>query len=479
MAIQYPNFVADPNSVPKRDPLGNFARGYQLAMAPRKERLDRQTKEAALEGLQNQNKFYPQLQQQALDKGAMEAEWFPKNQQAAYNQAVASANAANANAAYSNEQTRDAQIERQKAQAFYNMLSGSSAPPSATPAPQASAGAPQFAPTNGPQTMPAPVAGMPGTQNAQPQAGTMGAPSAQPMSTPQQGQVVSEGNKNLYHIDDLYDQNPQYKDMFEKKGLTKTVKNQVNPKTGQLMTITTYPSGKQIATSAQVGPGIEDQAFEKQLGTDRAGSYKKYTEGIGSSMQLQNNIARIKDLMQNPDFMNAVGPVNATLNRALGGDASKLTGEIGVLTGNMQAEVANTLGSQAPKARLAMAKLMKADVNDTADVFAGKTLATDVLSQWNRDYNSYMAQAIRSGKTEDEAMQAAPKVMNWQKYQNEMENRVNTGKLASQLRDSGKSIQYKDASPYVKVPSPSGDVYIPVSNYNAYMKDYQKQGAPK
>ena len=495
MAIQYPDFRADPNSVPNAGGwegiVSSTQKGYMLSQLPAKMRMERDAQAAALQQLQMQNEYYPKVQEQALQKGAMENEWFPKNQQASYDQSVAStdyaktqnrlapitaqasANSANASAAYSNEQTRGAATERQRQQAFYNMLAGGgNAQPGGAPAPQQNmgtpgqGGAPQFAPTNGPQTMPAPVTGVPGSQM---------------QSAPPQGQVVNEGNKNLYNIDALYDKNPQYKDMFEKQGLTKTVKNEVNPKTGQLMNITTYPSGKQVATSSQVGPSAGDTAFDTQLGTDRAASYKKYTEGIGSSIQLQNNIARIKDLMQNPDFMNSVGPVNSTLNRALGGDASKLTGEIGVLTGNMQAEVANTLGSQAPKARLQMAKLMKADVKDTSDVFAGKMLATDVLSQWNKDYSSYMAQAVRSGKTEDEAMQAAPKAMNWQKYETEMENRVNTGKLASQLRDSGKSIQYKDSVPWVEVPkiknSPTdeGTGHVPVSNYNDYMAAYNKQ----
>lgn len=499
MAIQYPNFMADPNSVPKKDPLGNFARGYQIAMAPKQMRLDMQNKQAQLEQTQLQNQYYPKIQDLALQKGAMENEWYPKIQQAGLNQQQASTNFLNtenqwypktaqaninqSNAATnaSNQNTRNAQLESQRQQAFYDMLAGGGT------------SQPQPAPSQPAQgdsvSMPAPNRQyQPGRGGAPyaPQQASMGAPQQQPTPQPQQdapqqqGQVINEGNRNLYNIDALYDKNPQYEAMFKKNGLTKTTKNVTNPTTGQLITITTYPSGKQVATSAQVGSSTEDNAFNKQMGTDRAKAYTKYTDAMSSNVKIKNDIESLKSIAENPDFLNAVGPVNSYLAKTMGhSKAAALTGQINAITGNMQAEVANTLGSQAPRARIQMAKLLKPDASDTADVYAGKLAANDVLTKWMSDYNSYMAQSVRTGKPEDEAVKQAAKDLNWDKYQSDIEKRVDTGKLASKLRSSGMPIQYQDSVPYVRVPSTSGDIYIPVSNYNSYIQEYQQQGAVK
>jgi hypothetical protein len=502
MPVNYPSFMADPNAVPKMtgpsDLLTNIARGYQIANAPKQMQLANQLKQAQLTGMQQQNAYYPRMQEQSLAEGQQRLDWTPKLNQSTLDAqsastdytktqnrlapatAQANINQSNAAAGLTTEQAKAARTSRLRDEAFFNILSGGAGGNAGAPSPAPSTGGPSYL-GGGTPAPGATNAGAPSANAATGSAAAGGSILDSILASDPNAKVTNPGNSGSYNIDELYMKYPQYRKQFEDQGYKIKTDNQVNPTTGQLMTITTLPSGRQISTSAQVGPGIEDQAFQKQIGTDRAAAYKKYTDAFGSNVQLQNNVSQLKDILQNPDFVNAVGPANAALNRVMGnGNAGKLTGEIGVLTGNMQAAVANTLGTQAPKARLAMAKLLKADPTDPADVFAGKLVANDVLTKWMGDYNSYMASAIRDGKSEDEALKSAPKSLGWDKYEREIESRVNTGKLASQLRDRGAAIQYKDATPYVKVPSADGQgAYVPVSNYNQYMADYNKkmQGA--
>lgn len=487
MAIQYPDFRADPNAVPNAGGwegiINSAQKGYILSQLPAQMRTQRDLQAAQLQKTQQENEWFPKNQQAAYDQALASTEYSKTQNRLAPITAQASANAANANAAYSNEQTKDAQIERQRAQAFYNMLTnGGNAQPGGAPAPQAnlggpapiyqpgnsgaplaspapnSGGSPQFAPTNGPQTMPAPVVGAPGQDIAQ------------------QGKITNPGNPKKYYLDNLFDSHPEYEDYFNKLDMKKTVKNEVNPKTGQLMTITTYPSGKQISSSAQVGPGIENQAFEKQMGTDRATAYKDYTKSLGETVKLQTDIDSIQSQLMSPDFMNSVGPATTGINKLMGSGASaKLMGDLGVSTASMQAQVAATMGSQAPKSRIQFAASLKPAITDRPDVFVGKLEAVNRTNQWLKDYNAYISKQLLDGKTEQEAILGAEKAIPWDKYKKNMDSAVKTGELTSQLRDRGAKLQYADNTPWVEVPSlddPTKKTFIQVSDYNDYLKDY-------
>lgn len=57
-------------------------------------------------------------------------------------------------------------------------------------------------------------------------------------------QLISPGNSSLYHIDQKYDQYPQYRQEFEKNGYKKTQDIKTDAKTGQSVITTKYPSGK-------------------------------------------------------------------------------------------------------------------------------------------------------------------------------------------------------------------------------------------
>ncbi len=69
-------------------------------------------------------------------------------------------------------------------------------------------------------------------------------------------QLASEGDPNLYHIDQMYDQYPWFRKKLEKEGYKKTQTTKYDPKTGTTTTITTSPSGKtEISTISGGGNG--------------------------------------------------------------------------------------------------------------------------------------------------------------------------------------------------------------------------------
>ena len=74
MAIQYPDFNADPNAVPKiggwPEFIKSFQQGYQLSQMPQQMRMKQAMMQAQLQHQQDENRYYPQQQQQALDLGA-------------------------------------------------------------------------------------------------------------------------------------------------------------------------------------------------------------------------------------------------------------------------------------------------------------------------------------------------------------------------------------------------------------------------
>ena len=92
--------------------------------------------------------------------------------------------------------------------------------------------------------------------------------SASPLTppSPQKSQtVINEGNPNLYNIDALYQQNPQFRDYFNKMGLKLSRQVKQSPETGQVFYETTYPSGKTVVEAIQVGKSPEARERDKQF----------------------------------------------------------------------------------------------------------------------------------------------------------------------------------------------------------------------
>mgnify|MGYP001564382175 CR=1 FL=1 len=56
--------------------------------------------------------------------------------------------------------------------------------------------------------------------------------------------ILEQGNPNLYKIDDMYDNYPQFRKQLESKGFKKTQTVKFDPKTGMTSVLTQYPSGK-------------------------------------------------------------------------------------------------------------------------------------------------------------------------------------------------------------------------------------------
>lgn len=93
MAIQYPDFRADSNAVPKINGwpgvIDSLQKGYMISQLPAQMKMQKQLQSAQLEQAQQQNYYYPQQQQLAIQKGQMENQYYPQLTQAQLDQSNA------------------------------------------------------------------------------------------------------------------------------------------------------------------------------------------------------------------------------------------------------------------------------------------------------------------------------------------------------------------------------------------------------
>lgn len=70
--------------------------------------------------------------------------------------------------------------------------------------------------------------------------------------------IIEKGSPDLYHIDRIYEEHPEFRDKLEKKGFTKKQVVKFDPKTGTSSIITTYPS-KKVEMKVIKGSGSDKQ----------------------------------------------------------------------------------------------------------------------------------------------------------------------------------------------------------------------------
>lgn len=86
MAIQYPSFTADPNSVPKINGLpgliDSVQKGYQLSQLPDQLKMQQQLQAAKLQQAQQQSYYYPKQQEAELQGKLLQNQYYPQMQNA-------------------------------------------------------------------------------------------------------------------------------------------------------------------------------------------------------------------------------------------------------------------------------------------------------------------------------------------------------------------------------------------------------------
>ncbi len=501
MAIQYPSFDADPNAVPQLSKMPTIFEGIQKGIAignlPRQLRMQREQAAANLEQTQLQNKYYPLVQQQALDKGAIDLKYLPADyqsrirgqnnsadltaQQAAWLPKLDSAQIADylSRARYTNTQT-DTANEDLKTQRAFNALMANGVPDNSQQVQSSSA--PQPMPSYIPGSGQAPFA--PQAQQAPQSAQSMGAPpsaqSSQDNSGGIQGQVVDQGNPSLYNVDKIAMQYPQYGALLKKYGVNpiKTT-TQINDKTGAAVVTTTMPSGKTFVHSVPVS-SIQGSIISTP------GDQAAYTNAVNdnnAARNVQSQLEQLAHIMNNVDFDNVTGPVNQWLPKIPGmtsDQVSKIYGQFNTTSNDLQATFASTLTKRgATNNALNLAARAKVAPSDTAPVARGKLEALNTGNKWKMDYTEALGRNLHSGMSYFDAAKAAEEQVPFTKYQGEMETYLDEGEAggkiakynenipkAKQIEMTWKADKFGNELPYVKAQTKTGKhILVPASQY--------------
>lgn len=513
MAIQYPDFRADPNSVPNaggwQNVISNVQKGYMLSQLPAQMKMQRALQQAQLQKAQQDVYYNPQIQesQLGLQRAQTEGETlknkaFPELNAAQLKQLAAETGLAQANTGYAQANTQEsrartgligaqtgaANLELQKQRAFLSMLGGpgggaTQGAPQPVPQPMQS---PQYQPGQGQapisnQSTQIPTQMMP---QGQPQ------PQSNPMMAPQQGMqagqpqqngqpnivVTNPGNPALYDVDQKYYDNPWARGEFNKYGYNQKVDTKVDPSTGMAITTTTWPSGK---TTVSTTPVLDNVAIQQQkaIGQQIGKDYSTYVNDLNTTTKIQSNLNGLIDIANDPNFLNATGPVTSFLSGKWGkGSAQDLTSKIDVYAGQIQADMANSIQGNAAKAKLAFVRNIKPSSSDPTDVYFGKVEALNNANKWLQDYSSYVSESMRKGMPEDVAIRNADKAVPWDKYKAESDAMLKNTRLATQYKRQKLPVSYVDNGqgskmPVVMVMDKSGQRHgVPVDQYETYMR---------
>jgi hypothetical protein len=483
MAISYPDFSADPNSVPKINGIpgiiDGIQKGYMLAQLPEKMRNEREQMRLSTERAQMENQYYPQMQKAQI--GEL--------------QGRSSLYAA---------QGQSAQIDAQQKRALYDALQRMSQQPAqqgyGAPAPQpASQGGYAQPPQSGmppqdygkfnllnglvDQARQSPggggyynsSAGSPAQSNA-PSGGYYNSPAQQGYGAPQ---VVDPGDPSLYNIDELYRQNPMLRGQLNDMGFKKTTDTQIDPN-GRIISTTVYPSGKKESYST--GPTVEQAEYLKERGKGNAAAYDESLKTLDTTIQAGQLIDETKSFLDDPDFANSVGPLNQAVNKIGWGSpkAQRLTGSIESITREIQSAKAAALklGGGAAASKLAFVNSLKPSTDDTKEAFIGKLEAVNTFNKWLGDYSSFMSNAIDQGVSRDKAMKEADKAFPIAKYRGEILDQVKRGEIAGDLREKGFKVSRDDEVGYrVAVPDPvtGKTLHVAVEDYDKWLADYKSK----
>lgn len=305
MAVQYPDYRADPNGTPQINGAPGFIsaveKGYKLAQLPEQMKQEALMKRAQLAkaqadttGQENVNNSYQQelaarlAQSAATTANTQATTGYTNKQTSRYDDTVNSALARDralnantyANTALTGTQNKAATYELQQQQAIIAAIRAAQQAAQNGQQPQDGAPQPQQQPPGGyggsapqPQYQP----GQGGAMYAPPQQ-NIGAPQQPQGGMPMQGTVpqtqpptaggaaptppipsneklIQPGNKAQAYLDEL-SQNPLYAKYLEKMGVSAPkIDTKYNATSGQIITTTTWPSGKVTASATPLTDG--------------------------------------------------------------------------------------------------------------------------------------------------------------------------------------------------------------------------------
>ena len=186
---------------------------------------------------------------------------------------------------------------------------------------------------------------------------------------------------------------------------------QYNHETGTVHTISNdAQTGAPIVKSIKVGPGVHEQAFDKESGTAAAKALAAASDSLNTGYLVMDNIDAIKSIIGDyPDqFSNAVGPMDQWIKRHMGEDETqRMQGLLRSLSGNIKLVYANALKGAFTGRDQQMLDDLKANIGDPPQTFIGKLNAMEMMLRMSNKRNELVGHYLRQGMPEDLAVKTA------------------------------------------------------------------------
>lgn len=468
MPISYPDFRADPNSVPKIKGIPgifeNFQKGYMMAQLPEKLKRQAAIEKANIQKTQAQADLYGSQadlyrgQASIYDPHALD--WLVDSSQT---QATSQQPPPQA------MQEPDTQAMQSTGQIPYRLSPSQEIPPQGvTQAGMTAQQAGNYQPS-----------GQEAPQYIEQQAQSPYYGDAQIGNQPKvQAMTIKPGDPRAARADQFADsiRGARYLKAY---GIGKETKI-VPLKDGSLAQVTTYPSGKQTMTRVQIGETPQKQAFDVEMAKIQAKAFDDTSKSLESASQANQLIREARDALDEPAFKESVGAVNSVISRMgqNSPEAQRLTGATQAIMGEVQAAkaAALSLGGSAAAAKLKFVERIKPSERDTYYSYVGKLEALNTFEKWREDISRNLANKLGNGVRKDIAITMANKEVPIERYKGQILSQMRQGEIAGELKEKGMNVKkMPNGKFYVSVPTPDGKgIAVNVEQYEDYMKQYAK-----
>lgn len=266
--------------------------------------------------------------------------------------------------------------------------------------------------------------------------------------------VLHEGDPRLHHLDEIYKNYPQYRDLMQGQGIKGSSSVKQSPETGQVFMETQLPSGRIEEHVMYAGRTPEDIAQAKErgagLGKADASMYQSGVEQLGNLSDQKDNLNYIVDLLQrNPHASNVIGPYNNWATRLAGSQQDKeLLGQFATSTGNITLQAAKGIKGAFTGRDQGLINSLKPTTKDPYGVFLGKTKAMLMLNEFVSRRINKINQYIHNGMSSSDAIQKARNEISLDKIRPQIQRMVEGGVQDSALNSNlmiPPSVQTKDS----------------------------------
>lgn len=251
--------------------------------------------------------------------------------------------------------------------------------------------------------------------------------------------VIQEGNPNLYRIDEMYRQNPQFRGDFKKLGFTESTNIKSDPTTGQVFMEKKLPSGRIELQTLQVGRRPEDIARASAIAKSDVKQYEKANESISNLDATQNNLDyMIKTLEEHPEAKNVIGPINNWLTTYIGSSEDQLLASgLQSISGNATLSSLSELKGASSDRDLSFIKSITPTPKDQYAEFIGKTKAMSLVNKYMTKRLDLISNYINEGYSAPQAMKKARSETNLEDIRPELESLAFGKQVAQKIKDNG------------------------------------------